>query len=104
MLTTMPSYEIETTAAFDDWHAGLRDRAAAGIVSRRIVRLSAGLLGDVVSVGGGVSEARIDFGPGYRLYFTIRGGRLIVLLLGGDKSSQRRDIARAIEMAADLKA
>lgn len=71
-------------------------------IAGRIARFELGLLGDVKSVGDGVLEARVDFGPGYRLYFVRRGDRLIVLLVGGDKSSQPRDIARAKDMAARI--
>ncbi len=92
------------TLRFEAWHTGLKDRRAAGIVTARIARLEAGLFGDAKSVGGKVSELRIDFGPGYRLYFTIRGSELIVLLLGGDKGSQARDIEQAKAMAADIHA
>ena len=95
-------YAIETTEEFDEWLDGLRDRKAAAIIAKRIVRVSGGLLGDVSPVGEGVSELRIDFGPGYRVYFVMRGQTIIVLLLGGDKSSQDRDIRKAKEMAADL--
>jgi len=66
------------------------------------VRLQAGLVGDVKPVGGGVSELRVDYGPGYRLYFVQRGRRLVILLCGGAKGQQRRDIARAKAMAAEL--
>ncbi len=72
------------------------------VIAGRIARFELGLLGDVKSVGDGVLEARVDFGPGYRLYFVRRGDRLIVLLVGGDKSSQPRDIARAKDMAARI--
>jgi putative addiction module killer protein len=93
---------VETTNAFDAWLAGLRDRRGRTSISQRITRLAAGQLGDVKSVGDRVSELRIDTGPGYRLYFTRRGGHLIVLLCGGDKSSQSRDIARAKALEREL--
>lgn len=83
------------TEVFRRWLKGLRDRAAAQRINVRIIRLRLGNPGDVVSVGEGVSELRLDFGPGYRVYFASRGTSLIVLLAGGDKSSQRRDIERA---------
>lgn len=94
--------ETQQTPDFADWFDGLRDRKAKSKIAARIARFELGLMGDVKSVGGGVSEARIAFGPGYRLYFTIRRGALIILLIGGDKSSQRRDIRRAQEMAAQI--
>lgn len=94
--------ETQQTPAFADWFDGLRDRKAKSKIAGRIARIEIGLMGDVKSVGGGVSEVRIDFGPGYRLYFTRRGKQLIILLVGGDKSGQRRDIALAKEMAAQV--
>ncbi|WP_313801035.1 type II toxin-antitoxin system RelE/ParE family toxin [Sphingobium sp.] len=94
--------ETQQTPAFADWFSGLRDRKAQSKIAGRIARIELGLMGDVKPVGGGVSEVRIDFGPGYRLYFTRRGEQLIILLVGGDKSSQRRDIAKAQEMAAQI--
>ena len=72
------------------------------VIARRIQRIAGGNLGDVRSVGEGVREARIDYGPGYRVYFTRRGELLIVLLCGGDKASQARDIARAKAIAKDV--
>lgn len=94
--------ETQQTPAFADWFSGLRDRKAQSKIAARIARIELGLMGDVKAVGDGVSEARIDFGPGYRLYFTRRGERLIILLVGGDKSTQRRDIAKAKEIAAQI--
>jgi putative addiction module killer protein len=78
------------------------DQRAAIRIAQRIVRLQAGLVGDVKPVGGGISELRVDYGPGYRVYFVRRGQVLIILLCGGDKRSQRRDIARAKILAAEL--
>lgn len=72
------------------------------MIATRIVRVQSGLLGDVSPVGGKVSELRIDFGPGYRIYFTKRGRQLILLLCGGDKSTQSADIRKAQAMAGDL--
>ena len=93
---------VETTETFDAWLAGLRDRRGRTSISQRITRLAAGQLGDVKSLGDRVSEFRVDTGPGYRLYFTRRGARLIVLLCGGDKSSQSRDIVRARALEREL--
>lgn len=94
--------ETKQTPAFMNWFQALRDRKAQSKIMARIARIELGLLGDVKSVGGGVSEARINFGPGYRLYYTRRGEQLIILLIGGDKSSQQRDIAKAQELAAQI--
>jgi putative addiction module killer protein len=85
--------------AFAAWLKDLRDRRAAIAIVRRIDYVGRGNLGDARSVGSGVSELRLDVGPGYRLYFIRRGQRLIVLLCGGDKDSQARDIQRAKAMA-----
>lgn len=87
--------EVVYTAEFEQWMAGLRDpRAKAAIISR-IRRMERGNFGDRHSVGGGVSELRINVGPGYRVYYTIRRRILVVVLAGGDKSGQRRDIRLA---------
>jgi putative addiction module killer protein len=93
---------IETwqTPEFAGWFRGLRDLVARGRIAKRIILLEGGHFGDVKSVGDKVSELRIDHGPGYRLYFTWRGEALVLLLIGGDKGSQRRDIAKAKELAA----
>lgn len=93
---------IEQTEEFSDWLKALQDRRAAARIAARTDRLSRGLFGDVAPVGGGVSELRIHCGPGYRVYFVQRGDVLIVLLCGGDKSSQSRDIARAKALAVTL--
>ncbi len=93
--------EVRQTTVFAAWFATLRDIRARARIQVRIDRLSLGQFGDVKPVGGGVSEARIDYGPGYRLYFIRRGSSLIVLLCGGDKSSQDRDIKAAQAMAKE---
>ena len=95
---------IETlqTEEFEVWLRGLRDSLARKKIAQRIVRVQSGLLGDVKSVGDMVSELRIDYGPGYRLYFTRQGEVLIILLCGGDKDSQERDIKRAKELAKKI--
>ena len=95
-------FEIVQTEIFEEWLDGLRDRQGAKIIVRRIVRMQSGLLGDVEPVGDGVSKARIHYGPGYRLYFVKRQQVVIVLLCGGSKSTQARDIARAREMAKEV--
>jgi len=94
--------EVRQTEAYGRWISRLRDRQARARINIRVRRLSLGNFGDVRTIGGGVSEIRIDYGPGYRVYFTRRGSALVVLLAGGDKSSQRRDIARARDLAREL--
>ena len=94
--------EIRQTAAFATWLRTLRDRRAKARIQVRIDRLQLGLPGDVRPVGEGVSEFRIDYGPGYRVYFTRRGQEIIVLLAGGDKRTQDRDIKKAIQLSHDL--
>jgi len=94
--------EVRQTEIFQAWRTGLRDQRARERIAQWIARLQAGLPGDVKPVGHGVSELRIDYGPGYRLYFTQRGRTLIILLCGGDKGSQQRDIAAAKALAAEL--
>ena len=96
--------EIRTTDVFDKWLRKLRDAQARARILVRIKRLSLGNPGDVKPVGEGVSEMRVDYGPGYRVYYVQRGAELIVLLVGGDKSSQGQDIAKAIELAHGLEA
>ncbi len=91
--------EVIQTDAFKNWLEGLKDRRAAVRVMVRIDRLAAGNPGDVKPVGEGVSELRITYGPGYRVYFIQQGDVLIVLLTGGDKSTQDRDISKAKALA-----
>ena len=87
--------DVITSSTFDRWLRKLKDRRAAARVLIRIDRLAAGNPGDVKPVGGGISELRIDYGPGYRVYYLREGDRLILLLCGGDKSTQSADIAAA---------
>ena len=94
-------YTILRSATFDRWLGRLRDRQAMNRIVARLLAAEDGHLGDVRPVGGGVSEMRIQCGPGYRVYFITRGAKLIVLLCGGDKDSQRRDIERAKRMATE---
>ena len=96
--------EIYRTDVFDDWLRSLRDLQGRARIDVRIRRLANGNPGDVRPVGQGVSELRIDFGPGYRVYFAARGDDLILLLAGGDKSSQARDIASALALYEEWKA
>jgi putative addiction module killer protein len=91
--------EIRQTDVFARWLAALRDERARARIDARIRRLSLGNPGDVRAVGEGVSEMRIDYGPGYRVYFVQRGAALIVLLAGGDKRTQDRDIVTARALA-----
>jgi putative addiction module killer protein len=94
--------EVRQTDVFTDWFGGLRDREARARITVRIRRLSLGNPGDVKPVGRGVSEMRIDYGPGYRVYFVRRGDTVVVLLCGGDKRQQDRDIAHALELAQEV--
>ena len=94
--------EIRKTETFERWFTGLRDRNAVARIRSRIDRLQLGLLGDAKPVGEGVSEMRIDYGPGYRVYFVQRGTKVVILLAGGDKRTQSRDIEKAIELARML--
>lgn len=93
--------EVRQTAVFRTWWGGLRDRRAQRRIADRIARIQGGLLGDI-KLFDGLIEFRIDHGPGYRLYAVRRGDVLIILLCGGDKSSQDRDIRKAREMAEEL--
>lgn len=94
--------EIRKTQIFAQWIDALRDLRARARIQARVERLAMGNAGDVKPVGEGVSELRIDYGPGYRVYFKKRGQMLIVLLVGGDKSSQTRDIKTALSLAQNL--
>ncbi len=94
--------EIRKTEVFARWLDGLRDIHARARVQARIERLAAGNAGDVKPVGEGVSELRIDYGPGYRVYFTKRGREVVILLAGGDKSAQSSDIKTALCLARKL--
>lgn len=94
--------EIRQTKTYLDWFASLRDRQAIARINVRIRRLSLGNPGDVKPVGQGVSELRIDYGPGYRVYFIQRSEALIILLAGGDKRTQQRDIKTALDLAQNL--
>ena len=95
-------YIIQQTESFAKWLASLRDLKAKVAIARRIDRAQHGNLGDCKSVGSGVSEMRINLGSGYRVYFTIRGGEMIILLAGGDKSTQQADIQKAIKWANEV--
>lgn len=95
-------YEVQQTPVYSVWFRSLRDRVMQGRIVTRIDRVALGNFGDAKPVGDGVHELRMTFGPGYRVYFTRRGERIILLLCGGDKGSQARDVARAKLLAAEL--
>lgn len=95
-------FEVIESIAFQTWMSELRDRHARTRIAARITRVAQGNLGDWKPVEGAVSELRIDYGPGYRLYFTRRGKTVILLLCGGDKRTQAADIKRALEMVSEL--
>ncbi len=94
--------EVRQTTEFARWFSRLRDSAAKARIDVRIERLSQGNPGDVRPVGEGVTEMRVDFGPGYRVYYKQSGQTVVVLLAGGDKDSQERDIGLALELARGL--
>ena len=94
--------EILQTTVFQRWEQNLRDRRAKTLIAARLFRLANGLAGDVKPVGEGISEMRISYGPGYRIYFKQQGCRIIILLCGGDKSSQANDITLAKVLARSL--
>ena len=95
-------YQIQRTEVFSKWLAGLRDAKGTARILAQLDSVRLGNLGDTKSLGGGLREMRIFAGPGYRLYFASRGEIVIILLCGGDKSSQQRDIARARRLLAEL--
>lgn len=94
-------FDVQQTVVFQEWLDGLKDGRAVRKIAQRIVRLSAGLFGDVKFFDG-IGELRIDHGPGYRVYFVRRGETLVILLCGGDKSTQPGDIRRAIALAREV--
>jgi putative addiction module killer protein len=95
-------FSIRPHPQFTAWIEALKDETVRGVIVARVKRLERGLMGDVEPVGDGVSELRIHLGAGWRVYFTQRGRQLIVLLVGGSKRTQKRDIKRAKELAAML--
>jgi putative addiction module killer protein len=94
--------EVRQTEVFQKWRRDLRDDKARAAIASRLGRLARGLVGDAKSVGGGVMEMRIHYGPGYRIYFTRRGREIVILLCGGDKDSQARDIEAAKALAEGI--
>ena len=95
-------FEIEKTKAFDKWLKKMKDRQAMLAILKRLNRVQIGNFGDYKSVGGGVSEMRVDHGPGYRLYYTVRENRIVFMLYGGHKKSQKNDIKKAKDMAKKI--
>lgn len=95
-------YTIYTTDVFDDWFDNLKDRQAKTRIQARIDRVEEGNFGDTEPVGGGVSELRFFFGAGYRVYYCKQGLEIVLLLVGGDKSSQSKDIKLAKQLAKEL--
>jgi putative addiction module killer protein len=95
--------EVRQTEAYVRWIAGLKDDRARARIELRIYRLSLGNPGDIKPVGEGVSEMRVDYGPGYRIYLTQHGKALVILLCGGNKRTQSKDIANAKALARQLK-
>ncbi len=94
--------QIRETENFKAWIRSLKDRVAQAIINARILRISAGNFGNCKSVGEGISELRIDYGPGFRVYFIRRGQEIVILLCGGDKSTQSGDIEAAKQIAKNL--
>jgi putative addiction module killer protein len=94
--------EVRKTKVFADWLDGLRDARAKARILVRLRRLSLGNFGDWKSIGRGVSELRVNYGPGYRIYLALQGNSVVILLAGGTKKSQSRDIKRAISLAQEL--
>jgi putative addiction module killer protein len=95
-------FEVQKTVEFDNWLTALRDQRAVAKIVSRIERLGLGNAGDVKPVGEGISEMRLSFGPGYRIYYKQTGKTIVLILCGGDKSSQDDDIKRAKQIAAQL--
>ena len=102
LCTKLGKLEVRCTAEFLDWLTDLRDVQARARIAKRIDRVALGNFGDTKPVGDGVSELRFTFGPGYRVYYTRRGDVVIILLCGGDKATQDRDIERAKAMAKEV--
>lgn len=93
--------EVRKTSEFQNWLTKLRDQRAVARITTRIARVEAGLMGDVKYFDG-IGELRVDYGPGYRVYFAKRGQTIIILLCGGDKRTQKRDINNAVKMAKEV--
>lgn len=102
MDTIVFMYRVQQTHKFSQWLTKLKDMRSRIAIARQLERAQAGNLGDVKSVGENIYEMRIDLGPGYRLYYTMRENELIILLVGGDKSTQQQDIEKAKVMAKEI--
>ncbi len=102
MITIAGFYTVKRTAEFDDWLAGIKDGLTRIRLAKRLDKVQRGLLGKVEPVGEGVSEMREFFGPGWRMYYIERNGTIIVMLGGGDKSTQQADIAAAIALSKSI--
>ena len=102
MITIVRMYTVKRTAEFDDWLASIKDGLTRIRLAKRLDKVQRGLLGDVEPVGEGVSEMREFFGPGWRMYYVERNGIIIVMLGGGDKSTQQADIAAAIALSKSI--
>lgn len=100
-MDTINPFHLAQTTTFSRWLGGLKDYRAKAAIVIRLKQIAAGHWGDVKNVGGGVSELRWHMGPGYRVYFIRRGNHIVLLLAGGDKSSQVKDIAKAKELAKE---
>jgi putative addiction module killer protein len=96
-------YTVLRSKEFDEWLSGLKDRVGKARILARLVSVELGNIGDAQPVGSGIKELRFHFGPGYRVYYTLRGEVLVYVLGGGDKSSQKRDIAKAKAIAETIK-
>ena len=96
-------FRVRPVPEFTSWLDGLKDSKVRGAVAERIKRLSFGLLGDFKAIGNGIIELRIDFGAGWRIYYTQVGAQIVVLLAGGSKRTQKKDIKRAKALAAQLR-
>ena len=102
VITIANMYTVKRTSEFDEWLAGIKDGLTRIRLAKRLDKVQRGLLGDVGPVGEGVSEMREHFGPGWRLYYIVRNGIIIVMLGGGDKSTQQADIAAAIALSKSI--
>lgn len=100
---TVMMYSLKQTERFAKWESSLSDQKVRTVIASRLSRISFGLMGDIKHVGEGVQEIRIHHGPGYRVYFAIRGNEILILLCGGEKKTQKRDISIAKELARNWK-